>query len=422
MVYYSYDNKRGNKGPTVVLIIVLFCIANALWYYALHIDDPESKPIKEFVNNIFDVDSNVVEGEASNDPITNNDTRPVLKGGCYYYQQLSESEKSVYEDIYNACENLLPATRITPTNRFGAERAIYAIRSDHPEFYWLKDDVVHTKMINDVAVEFSCSVPSDASEKLKILDNKANEILANAPSDKYGKVKYIYEYIINTTDYDLNAQDNQSPYSALVNGSSVCGGYAGAFQYLCDKAGIYCGFVSGEIRGRGLHAWNFVRINGQFYWVDVTWGDPVFADGSPGTDNLNYDYLCVEDSEFLPERILPSDPSYSEHEIFMGFDYPNCVDNSLNYYRQMGCYFDTYDRRAVYEYIMNRVATYGSDKITLKFANTEYYQQATSEIFTSEYLQELANDLRARYGITIRRQTGKVYDKSHRMEVAFELA
>ena len=41
------------------------------------------------------------------------------------------------------------------------------------------------------------------------------------------KIRYVYEYLVNTVDYDENAPDNQNIYSALVGKSSVC---AGLFQ------------------------------------------------------------------------------------------------------------------------------------------------------------------------------------------------
>ena len=69
---------------------------------------------------------------------------------------------------------------------------------------------------------------------------------------------------------------------------------------------------------------------------------------------------------------------------------------SVNYYRQAGCYFESYDRQEVYEYIMTQVAAHGSNKITLKFANAADYQQAYAEIMTMEYPQKLANDLSRR--------------------------
>lgn len=49
----------------------------------------------------------------------------------------------------------------------------------------------------------------------------------------------------------------------------VCEGYAKAFQYLCDLAGIDCYTVTGTLEGRE-HMWNLVPLDGQNYLVDVT--------------------------------------------------------------------------------------------------------------------------------------------------------
>ena len=59
---------------------------------------------------------------------------------------------------------------------------------------------------------------------------------------------------------------DQSAYSALVQGRSVCAGYARAFQYICQRLGIpayYCAGSSGED-----HAWNIVKLGDGFYNVD----------------------------------------------------------------------------------------------------------------------------------------------------------
>ena len=36
----------------------------------------------------------------------------------------------------------------------------------------------------------------------------------------------------------------------------------------------------------------FSRVNGKYYWVDVTWGDPLYDDG---TQTLNYHYFMTTD-------------------------------------------------------------------------------------------------------------------------------
>lgn len=65
-------------------------------------------------------------------------------------------------------------------------------------------------------------------------------------SDEYEKIKYIYTYLIDNVDYDLDAPDNQNIYSALVGKRSVCAGYAKSCQYLLQQLGISCIYVTGQ--------------------------------------------------------------------------------------------------------------------------------------------------------------------------------
>ena len=57
-------------------------------------------------------------------------------------------------------------------------------------------------------------------------------------------------------------------YGALIEKECVCEGYAEAFKYLCDEAGLHCINVQRE----GEHMWNYVQLDGQWYSVDTTGG------------------------------------------------------------------------------------------------------------------------------------------------------
>lgn len=59
-------------------------------------------------------------------------------------------------------------------------------------------------------------------------------------------------------------------YGVFVDGNAVCQGYALAFKVLMDRAGIPCCYVSNL-----SHAWNMVKLDGNWYHVDATWDDPV---------------------------------------------------------------------------------------------------------------------------------------------------
>lgn len=93
----------------------------------------------------------------------------------------------------------------------------------------------------------------------------------------------IHDYMVDNIRYDSDTlsvmpgyapePNNDNPYGALVNGRAICLGYATSFQLLMDLAGIECITVHGGTSDEE-HAWNMVRLDGEWYCVDVTWDDP----------------------------------------------------------------------------------------------------------------------------------------------------
>ena len=77
----------------------------------------------------------------------------------------------------------------------------------------------------------------------------------------------------------LGREDNQNPYGLLVRGYGVCLAYATTFQLLMDLAGVECITVIGASSGSGSdHAWNMVKLEGEWYCVDPTW-DASYKEG-----------------------------------------------------------------------------------------------------------------------------------------------
>ena len=58
------------------------------------------------------------------------------------------------------------------------------------------------------------------------------------------------------------------------------------------QMGIPCTLVMGKTDNVS-HAWNAVKLDGNWYYIDVTWDDPVVNGTSnyPGGDNISYEYL-----------------------------------------------------------------------------------------------------------------------------------
>lgn len=139
------------------------------------------------------------------------------------------------------------------------------------------------------------------------------------------KVKAIHDYLIYHANYvnngDYSTAENWA-YGAggvLLHKEGVCQSYAFAFYMMAISAGLECRFVSGTADGGG-HAWNQVKVNGKWYYIDCTWDDPV------GGGYENYKYYLSESlwADHIAEtaKDLAEDGKYDwEHYYLTGADY-----------------------------------------------------------------------------------------------------
>lgn len=215
--------------------------------------------------------------------------------GLYYpyYAMLNETGQSLYRQVYANAQALndtfAPVKRVT---RDALRNVFMAVYNDHPELFWLETGYVCKYMPNGECVEIKIvfnRTAGDLQTELSKFQESANAVLAGAAAygSDYEKEIYVHNVLSQQVEYNLRAPINQSAYSALVNGSSVCAGYARAFQYLMQQMGIpcyYCTGYSGE-----NHAWNIAKLGEEYYNVDVTWDD---------TEPMTYDYFNKTDKDY----------------------------------------------------------------------------------------------------------------------------
>lgn len=112
-----------------------------------------------------------------------------------------------------------------------------------------------------------------------------------------------YDQAVYDRDTPQGRPDNTNPYGMLVEGYGICLGYATSFQLLMDLAGVECITVVGAaFNSSSDHAWNLVRLEGEWYAVDPTWDDPIGAEELPPTmaNQVRYEYFNVT-SDYLRE-------------------------------------------------------------------------------------------------------------------------
>ena len=301
-------------------------------------------------------------------------------GSRFAYESLDAQEQIWYGEIEQALGEMTDTVKLSTEpieqglDEQDIDRIFQCVLIDHPEIFYTTG-YTYTKYSRGdrtVGIDFAgtYSLPKEeAVKKAEEIRGRASEWLSDIPSDasEYDKVKAVYEKIIFSTDYDLNASDNQNIASVFLGNSSVCQGYAKATQYLLNRLGVMCTLVQGTVDTGEAHAWNLVRVDGDYYYVDTTWGDASYRmeDGSGQEElpEINYDYLCVTTQELL-----------RTHRIESVVAMPECTATQANYYVREGVYFTSYDAEQM-QSIFDRAWESGRTEITLKCADEECYRE-----------------------------------------------
>lgn len=262
----------------------------------------------------------------------------------YFYEQLDDYSKIIYNNILENRENMKTGTY---TINFGEtfstlleqpngadllqsyyQAAIESYLYDNPEVFYLNPKKMYiniqtTKSKFKTKYEVFLNSNNEASyladgyttkEEVDIAEQKIqevkNQIMAEIENkSEYEKTKYIHDYLVEQITYDqtISKSNIYDIYGALVNKTCVCEGYAKSFKYLLDEAKIENVIVIGEGTNSDgqteSHAWNYVKIKGAWYAVDVTWDDPVIKGWGAISKNTKYKYFLLGSKEINKDHI-----------------------------------------------------------------------------------------------------------------------
>jgi len=306
-------------------------------------------PIIEFVPSTKEtIDAILSEDIFSGveDSTINISTTTSAKQSRHLYKQLDDTAKAIYTKLYQNKDNLKTGTY---TVEFGNafhellskeggdaelkkqyQSAIEALVYENPDIFYLDVTKMYInieKITKITGTRYNVFISSgsevsylengfyskkDVEEYEKQIIQVKNNIVAhlNGKSD-YEKVKIVHDYLIDTVDYEknLSKHDIYNLYGALVNKKCVCEGYAKAFQYLMNEIGIENTIIIGTgTNSRNEtenHAWNYVKLDGKWYAVDVTWDDPIITGGGKLTNKARYEYF-LKGSNTMNANHFPS--------------------------------------------------------------------------------------------------------------------
>lgn len=126
------------------------------------------------------------------------------------------------------------------------------------------------------------------------------EVITEGMTD-FEKELALHDWLIAHGVYDPKSRDNVAhigqpnntdPYGMLRGGYGICLGFATTFQLFMDLAEIECITVVGAAYDSEQdHAWNMVKLDGEWYCVDVTWNNS--GDRQPDREYAIHRYFNV---------------------------------------------------------------------------------------------------------------------------------
>lgn len=240
---------KSNKILTIVLLILSFYLYNT-YFFLIEKNPYVDKKSSTYINDLY----------ASDERIYNN--------------FLNTTEKKIYRElvkgtkIYNGKINI----QITDEET-SVEKVLDAIKVDHPEllnfgsvtYSWDNDGNYKIK-VNNATIILLEQINISRIERIVYRIKEETKNMSD-----YEKIKYVYEWMGENSDYDCSftyMAKNQSAYNVFINKNAVCAGFAKASQMIFQNIGIESYGVSGNTTGP--HMWNIIKYKGKYYFFDST--------------------------------------------------------------------------------------------------------------------------------------------------------
>lgn len=301
--------------------------------------------------------------------------------GLYYcYSRLNEKGQEVYRTICDLLAYGEYEIYIKGISEEEMKIIYHAVLDDHPEFFWLTGGISWTELLfSDTIILYPefWDYEKDINECATELETALDEIIsqANMYTSLYGKVLFVHDFLTENVKYDdetyelilddpytIENYQYSSAYGTLVEHKAICGGYSTAFQLIMQRLGIQCGIATGDD-----HEWNFLRLEDEYYYMDITWDCPDSDNGE--TYAKSYEFFCITEDELL-----------SSHEFDEDQLLPECNGKKYDYFIANGYYSEAYDRTTALNIIGHQAS---NDYIYIKFGSAYETDLAVEDLLSN---------------------------------------
>lgn len=258
----------------------------------------------------------------------------------YAYDQLAAG-------IADSAESITIYNGTDPITKKEFQTVLDAYTRDYAHHFWLGNSY-QISLNSTTVVRFlpSYTVTGSELEAAKTaLEQKVTDILSGITDtmSEYEKVLYLHDTLAGIIAYEAGTNAHNA-YGALIEGKAVCEGYAEALQYLLQRAGVQAFLAVGASINPATntadgHEWNYVRIDGSYYHVDLTWDDQ--------GEDLFHNYFNQTDA------VMQEDHAFSTTEYAL----PVCDSTAAQYFTGKDEYLSSYTVDTVGQLLKNNSMT-----------------------------------------------------------------
>lgn len=319
-----------------------------------------------------------------------NDTAGTQNVGLmYYHEYLNDVQKRNFVRIYDGVMNFKKSIVLSESmKKKDFDEVLYVLQYGCPEIFQLGKSHRYDYVGNTVFTYY----PQYRIDKrtylnqLKQIEDKVEPFLKKVKRlSEFEKEKQVHDYILAGTTYNLKQENDSNMYGCLVQGVASCSGYSNAYTYLLRRLGIVATQVTGDakdeldetarmesqVSDNIGHAWNLVRIDGDYYYCDLTWDD--LANDKSGVD-YHYSFLNVPYDQIMYSRLLVADTPFNGR-------LPKTEATRYSYYRMTGNYANNMtDINQILDNGLSQDLITTGSVITLQCADAALYQQVKGDL------------------------------------------
>lgn len=346
-------------------VIIILLVALCIILYVFLISKMNNTTIEDTVSYFRSSNNQaIVLSSDTKEPINvslnssdnaNNNGKANNNKSNFYYEQLDDNAKTIYNELNENINNLKKSNyKINFSTRFNTllnqadgqyklnvafQSALDAFFYDHPELFYI--DLTKISLIIKYTTigpktTYTVSIAPEDGENylydffqseeqvdkaISSVENIKNSTIKSLNGkSNYEKALYVHDALVNSLEYDSSTikPNSHNIFGALVERSVVCEGYAKAFKYILDDLNIECILVNGTATNSTgkteAHMWNYIKLDENWYGVDVTWDDPVIV-GGYSKNITRHDYFCKGRNVFNQSHVV-SDKISDEGKSF----------------------------------------------------------------------------------------------------------